>query len=102
MSEKPAAEKLATEKPAGERRYWLDEPKNVDKIVYGLYAICGLLLLVDVLDLLGWGYHKHVHYDFEGWLGFYGFYGFFGSVGLVLVAKQMRKVLMRDEDYYDE
>lgn len=87
--------------PHGDRR-WLDEPKNVDKIVYTLYAVCGLLFAVDFLDLAGILYHKHPYFDFEKLPGFYGLYGFFGSVGLVLVAKQMRRVLMRDEDYYDE
>jgi hypothetical protein len=33
--------------------------------------------------------------------GFYAFYGFVACVLLVLIAKQMRKVLMRKEDYYD-
>ncbi len=85
----------------GERRRWLDEPGNVKKVIYTLFAVCGALLLIDVLDLLHVLYHKHTHYGFEKWFGFYGFFGFFGSVGLVLVAKAMRKVLMRGEDYYD-
>ena len=34
--------------------------------------------------------------------GFYAFYGFIGCVVLVLLATAMRKVLMRDEDYYDD
>ena len=89
------------ETPGAEKRYWLDDPKNVDKIVYGLYAVCALLLAVDLFDLFGVLYHKHTHYDFEHWFGFYGFYGLIGSVGLVLAAKLLRKVLMRDEDYYD-
>ena len=47
------------------------------------------------------GYHKHVHYPFEKWFGFYAFYGYFLSVGLVLAARELRKLLSRDEDYYD-
>lgn len=90
------------EKKPSEKRYWLDDPKNVDKIVYGLYAVCTLLVAVDLLDIFGVLYHKHTHYAFEHWLGFYGFYGLFGSVGLVLAAKQLRKLVMRDEDYYDQ
>jgi hypothetical protein len=46
-------------------------------------------------------YHKHTHYDFQGYVGFDAFYGFVSCVLLVLVAKQVRKILMRDEDYYD-
>lgn len=84
-----------------EDRRWLDEPANVNKIVYGLYILCALLLSVDLLDVFHLGYHKHPHFDMEKWLGFYGIYGFLGSVGLVMVAKQMRKILSKDEDYYD-
>lgn len=80
----------------GERRYWLDDPKNVDKIVYGLYTLCALLFVSDLV------YHKHAHFAFENIFGFYGLFGFLGSVTLVLLAKQLRKVLMRPEDYYDE
>ena len=34
-------------------------------------------------------------------MGFYGFYGFVSCVGLVLLAKQIRKILGRKENYYD-
>jgi hypothetical protein len=34
--------------------------------------------------------------------GFYAIYGFVACVILVLVAKEMRKLVMRDEDYYDD
>ncbi|MFD0852521.1 hypothetical protein ACFQ07_09820 [Actinomadura adrarensis] len=74
---------------------WLDEPRNVDRIVYGLSALCALLFLADLL------YTKHPHFEFEHFFGFHALYGFVGSVTLVLVAKQLRRVLMRDEDYYE-
>ncbi len=79
-----------------EKRYWLDDHRNVDKIAYTLYAVCVLLLVIDPLI------HKHGPFAIEHWFGFYGFYGFVGSVGLVLTAKELRKILMRPEDYYDD
>ena len=78
-----------------EPKYWLDDPKNVDLVVYVLYGVCAGLVL---LDLTG---YKHTHYGFEGWFGFYGFYGLIGCVGLVLAAKGLRVFVKRDEDYYD-
>jgi hypothetical protein len=81
--------------PATERRYWLDDPANVKKIVYGLVILCVATVLADFF------YHKHVHYDFQGWPGFDAVYGFVCCVGLVLAAKQLRKILMRGEDYYE-
>ncbi|MFK8027495.1 MAG: hypothetical protein AB8C40_05485 [Gammaproteobacteria bacterium] len=69
--------------------------KFINFVVYALYALCAALLLVDVF------YHKHGHFAFEEWFGFYAFYGFIGCVAIVLSAIQLRKILMRDEDYYD-
>ena len=79
----------------GEKRYWLDEPRKVDKVVYALYAVCGLLLVIDPLI------HKHGPFAIEHWLGFYGIFSFGACVVLVLIARQLRRILMRPEDYYD-
>jgi hypothetical protein len=79
-----------------ERKYWLDDPKNVDKVVYSVYTICAIVGLIDIF-----AYKHHLHFGFENWFGFYSLYGFIACVGLVLAAKQLRKVVMRDEDYYD-
>lgn len=78
-----------------ERSYWLDQPANVNKIVYLVCAICLLLVLGDLL------YEKHPHFAFEEWFGFFGFFGFFACVFLVVAAKKLRTFLMRDEDYYE-
>lgn len=84
-----------------DRQHLFDDPKNVRRLLWALFTICGLLLAVDLLDVFHLGYHKHVHYGFEKWFGFYAFYGYFLSVGLVLAAKELRRLLSRDEDYYD-
>ena len=46
-------------------------------------------------------YHKHVHFDFEAWPGFYAVVGFVSYVGLVFTAKGLRRLLKREEGYYD-
>lgn len=74
---------------------WLDKPGSVDKIVRTVYVVCALLFLGD------FAYHKHPHFAVEEWFGFYGVYGFVACVLLVLAAKELRRVLKRDEDYYD-
>jgi len=79
-----------------EKKYWLDNPRNVDKIIWVICSLCALLMLLDFF------YHKHIHFSFEGWFGFYGIFGFLGYVGFVLGAKKLRQVLMRKGDYYDE
>lgn len=77
-------------------RTWIDDPKNVDRIVYALYAVCALLVVIDPFV------HKHGPFAIEHVWGFYAFYGFVACVGLVLAAKWLRTILMRSEDYYDQ
>jgi hypothetical protein len=77
------------------RKYWLDEPRNVTKIVWALAAVCALLFVADAF------YEKHPYFAAEEWFGFYGGFGFVMCIGLVLGAKWMRKAIKRDEDYYD-
>lgn len=79
-----------------DKRYWLDDPGNVNKLVYALYIICALLFAADFF------YEKHGHFSFEQWLGFYGWFGFLSYVGLIHVAKGLRRLVKRDEDYYDD
>ena len=79
-----------------ERKYWLDDPRNVTRIYRWLCAVCALLFVADAF------YHKHAHFAAEHWFGFYGAFGFFACVGLVLIAKELRRFLKRPEDYYDE
>ena len=78
------------------KRYWLDEPNNVSKIYWTVCVVCAALFVADAF------YHKHIHFGAEGWFGFYGIYGFVACVGLVLVAKLLRIILIRPEDYYDD
>ena len=74
---------------------WLYHPANIRKIYIGLWVVCLLLVGLDLT------YHKHTHFPVEGIFGFFGLYGFVGCVVLVLAAKALRVILMRDEDYYD-
>jgi amino acid permease len=80
----------------GEKKYLFDNPKNVQRILYGLYACCIVLVLLEFVI------HRHVYHSWEDLFAFYPIYGFIGCVLLVLVAKWMRTFLMRDEDYYDK
>lgn len=97
MEEKSSHE---TEERMSEKVHIFDKPKNVKRVIRSLYIICATLFLLDFLI--------HRHHSFaegvfspEGWLGYYAIYGWVACVLLVLAAKQMRKVLMRGEDYYD-
>jgi len=86
---------MPTRKPHDEKKYWLDDRRNVDRLVHWFYGVCTMLIVIDVFV------PKHGPFALEHIFGFYGFYGFVACVTLVLVAKQLRRVLMRPEDYYD-
>ncbi|TKB45458.1 hypothetical protein [Thalassotalea mangrovi] len=75
---------------------FFDKPENIDKILKVFYLICTLLVVADFIV------HRHIYHDWENIPAFYAIYGFIGCVLLVLIAKAMRKVLMRGDDYYDK
>jgi hypothetical protein len=79
----------------GEKKYWLDRPENVRKLYLALWAF-GLAWVVPDFFL-----HKHEDVEFAVTPGFYAFFGFLACVALVLMAKILRRILMRPEDYYD-
>lgn len=62
------------------------------------HAWLALCLAVAAIDLV---FHRHVAHPWEAWPGFYSLYGFVACVLLVLVARALRRVLLRPEDYYD-
>jgi hypothetical protein len=80
----------------GETVHVFDKPANVRRVLALLYAACALLLLADFV------LHRHIDHPLESLPGFYAVYGFLGCVSLVIVAKEMRRLLMRSEDYYDD
>lgn len=86
---------MADHKQDEGKSYWLDKPENVDRLVHVFYGICALVMVIDVLV------PKHGPFAIEHVFGFYGLFGFIACVALVLIAKQLRKVIMRPEDYYD-
>lgn len=80
---------------ADTKKYWLDSSENVTKLYRGLWVVCLLLVCVDLF------LHRHEDFSFATLFGFHALYGFFACVALVLTAKQLRKLIMRPEDYYD-
>jgi hypothetical protein len=89
-----------------DRKTWLDEPRNVNRVFYGLVLVCVLLLAVDLLSFVGAEdghplYDKHPHFTWEGWFGFYGLFGFVAFVAAVFAGKFLRLLLKRDEDFYE-
>jgi len=78
-----------------EKRHVFDDPRNVKRLLWVLYVICSGLVLIDFV------HHRHAVHSWESMWGFYAAFGFVACVALVLIAKEMRKILMRGETYYD-
>jgi len=79
-----------------EKTHLFDDPRNIRRAIHALYAVCAVSLLLD------FAIHRHVDHPWEGVWGFYALYGFVACVILVLVAKELRKLVMRGEDFYDD
>jgi hypothetical protein len=81
---------MATDNPG-----WLEKPENKRRIRLLLYGLCTGLVLVDFVA------HRHISTALERVPAFYALYGFAALVGVVLAAKVLRRLVKRDEAYYD-
>ena len=77
------------------KRLVYDDPQHVKVFLRVFFASLALLLVVDLF--VG----KHGDFHWEGVPEFFAAYGFISCVALVLVAKVLRILIKRDEDYYD-
>ena len=82
--------------------YFFDRPEVISWIIRSLYIVCAILLIIDIFAVMHIGVERHIYHPLEKIPGYYPIYGFVGCVILVLIAKEMRKVLMRKESYYDD
>jgi len=74
-----------------------DSKISVKIILLILYLSCAFLFLLDFL------LHKHIYFNVEVWSGFYAVFGFVSSVVIILIAKfLLRRLVMRQENYYDK
>lgn len=72
-----------------------DKPENVRRLRNGFFLALVLILLAEAfVDM-------HGEFHVEHFFGFYAVFGFISYVSLIFVAKLLRKLIMRREDYYD-
>ncbi len=79
--------------------WWVARPENANKIWYTLVTVCIALIVVD-FGYHGFVHEKHGYFVFETAIAFHGIYGFGAFVFVVLLGKELRKLIMRPEDYY--
>lgn len=73
----------------------LDTPKNGKRLRALFHLFLGVLLIVDFFI------DKHADFPWEGVVNFYAVFGFLSFVVLIVIAKLLRRLIQRKEDYYD-
>ena len=73
---------------------WADRPEVQQRIRYALFIICAALVIADLIVT------RYTYLEVEEILAFYAFYGFAALVGVVMLAKMLRQLVGRSEDYY--
>lgn len=72
-----------------------DKPENVRRLQLGFFVALVLVLAAEfVVDM-------HGEFSVDSHFGFYAVFGFISYVTLIFVAKFLRRILIRKEDYYD-
>ena len=74
---------------------WLYRRGTINALFWGLAGLCAVLGLADLF------YHRHAVFSFEEIPAIYGIFGFVAFVFIVFAGIGLRKLIMRDEDYYD-
>lgn len=82
-----------------ERTWRIARPENADKVWYGLVTVCVILIMTDFV-YHGFFHDKHGYFVFETAVAFHALYGFGAFVFVVLLGKELRKLIMRPENYY--
>ena len=72
-----------------------DRPENVKKLLNTFYVSLVVLLIVDFFI------HKHGDFPWENVPDFFAVYGFVSCVALIFIAKILRLLIKRDENYYE-
>lgn len=75
---------------------WTDGPRAIIGIIVVIGLICAALAGSDLL------LHRHVNYDVEETPFIYGLFGFVVYAVIVFLAKGLRRLISRPEDFYGE
>lgn len=81
--------------PDRRKTHWLETKRTGNRIFWGLILVCAALGLADLF------YRRHTVFDFESFPAAYGIFGFVSFFGIVLSGWWLRRLVGRDEDYYD-
>jgi len=80
--------------PLARRFLWADSASSVERVIFWLGVLCVFLFIMDFIV------HRHAYAPGEGLPGFYAIVGFVAFTIIVLGASQLRKLILRNENYY--
>lgn len=84
------------DRPLLARLLWgIDQPRNATRLFYALAVVSLGLGLADFV------YHKHTKLPIEQFPAIYGLFGFAVYVIIIFLAKGLRLIVRRREDYYE-
>ena len=75
--------------------YWVDRKGRMTLLYRALWVVCAGFAAADFF------FAHHPKFKIEGFPVFYGVFGFIVTIGLVMAARELRRIVKRDEDYYD-
>lgn len=75
---------------------FFDPPRNRRMVRWALFGMCSVLLI------LGLFIEAHGELYWEKAPNFFAAYGLLSCVSLILIAKLLRKIVRREEHYYDQ
>lgn len=81
--------------------YWVT-PQAARRALIALHAIALLAILIELIVPLSAGGHGAERPHLLDFPGSYALYGFLACVILVLLGIVLRRLVMRDEHYYDD
>jgi len=78
-----------------EKEYFFDKPENVKRLLVIFFCALGVLLIADRIR------GRKNPAMITGAFGFFASYGFVSCVLLIYIAKGLRRLVKRDEAYYE-
>ena len=76
---------------------WMDRPEVIKRLFTVFYVLCAVLIVAEFVL----GRHTEHPHPWEWLPVFYPVWGFLSFWFLVLLARPMRTLLIRPEDYYE-
>ncbi len=75
---------------------WVRHPRAANGVMVGLVLVCL------ILAALNFTYDSHARFSVERVPVFFGLFGFVGFTGLILLARALRALIKRPEDFYGD